>query len=70
MVEAYLCQKHGVTDEDVTAWDKAHPDVEPGDLPGAPYYEQHMFATKIEKLMAKRLGVKWKDYGRAVEDAS
>jgi hypothetical protein len=69
LIEAYLCQRYGVTDEQVTAWDKAHPDIEPGDHPGAPYFEQHMFATKIEKLVAKRLNVKWKDYGKAVENA-
>ncbi len=69
MVEAYLCQKSGVTDDVVTAWDKAHPGLEPGDDMAAPYFEQHMFATKVERLVAKRLGVSWKAYGRAVENA-
>lgn len=36
--------------------------AEPGDEPNAPYHKQHVFATEIEKAVAKELGVDWKEY--------
>lgn len=41
-------------------------DREPGDDPAAPYFEGHQFATKIEKLTARELGVDWKVYETAI----
>jgi hypothetical protein len=40
---------------------------EPGDQPDAPYREQHCFATGIERLLAARLGVCWKEYEAELE---
>ena len=34
-------------------------DGEPGDHKDAPYRKEHKFATKVEKMMAKELGIKW-----------
>lgn len=39
---------------------------EPGDNKKAPYYEQHQFATSVEKMLCKKFGIKWKDYEKAV----
>ena len=34
----------------------------PGGDKKAPYYKEHQFATKLEKLLAKKLEVNWKEY--------
>ena len=65
LVEAHLCTKHGITQEDVDKWDMelASADTaEPGDLPGCPYGRQHRFAMLIEHLVAHELGL-GNDYG-------
>ena len=67
IVEAVLCQKRGITDEEVTLFDEAYKgDGEPGDDPKAPYRREHQFASRIEKMMAKELGVDWETYDEAV----
>ncbi len=40
---------------------------EPGDDPKAPYHKEHMFATKIEKLVAEELGIDWDEYSRILD---
>lgn len=73
LVEVLLCQKRGITTEEVDAFDKAfeaaRPDGnndEPGDDPKAPYKKEHFFATNIEKLMSAELGVDWTAYEAAI----
>jgi len=86
LIEAYLCQKRGIKEEDVTAFDIAYEkrrndliskawtqegrDVliksEPGQWADAPYHKEHMFATKIEKLVADELGVDWEKYDKTI----
>ncbi len=90
LVEAWLCLKRGITDEEVTAFDmefEKHRAAkikslkgdgttremierieaeEPGDSPDAPYFKEHRFATKIERLMAEEMGVNWDEYDAAV----
>ena len=39
---------------------------EPGDDPKAPYFKEHQFSTKVEKMLAKELKVNWRDYTKAV----
>ncbi len=108
MVEMLLCRHRGISEEEVTAWDKqfeedraadrkmmierldelktrrgegprdeheesdleadlAEMPAEPGEHPGAPYHDEHMFATRIEEMLAKQLGVDWAEYERAIE---
>jgi hypothetical protein len=73
-VEVWLCNKRGITDEAVSAFDieyeKNRPDgdeSEPGDHPDAPYRKEHFFATNIERMIALELGVDWKLYSGRVE---
>lgn len=104
LVEAEWCRQHGITPEEVTAFDLAFEERrqkqitrleqqlgrliskrargatvistkrllrdwrqrEPGDDPEAPYFEGHQFATKIEKQIARELGVEWKVYEAAI----
>jgi len=77
LVEAFLCKDAGIAEEDVSAFDIAHPDApEPGDHPDAPYKRQHEIATEVEKIVASALLRDWDDHeewvqeaGDAVEDA-
>jgi|GEM_PF-2368109 len=75
LVEITLNQKAGVTDAMVDEFDFAfeedrapNDESEPGDDPRAPYYEQHQFASKVEREMAEQLGVDWDAYGERVEE--
>jgi len=70
MIEAALCQDRGITDEMIDAFDMnfeleqvTNPHGrEPGDSTDAPYYKEHQFATKIERMLADELGVAWDEY--------
>jgi hypothetical protein len=57
LIEAYLCKTRGISEASVTAFDTgvgANLD-EPGDDPRAPYHNEHVFATKVERMMAAEL---------------
>ncbi len=69
MVEQFLCENAGITDEEITKFDieyeekrKNGDDTEPGEDIYAPYHKQHMFAEKIEKMMAEECEIDWQDY--------
>jgi hypothetical protein len=59
MVEAILCHFHGVTVEQVDAFDElAEADdhsVDAGDLPGCPYGKEHTTATIAERAVFNEL---------------
>ena len=72
-VEVMLCRKRGITQEEVDQFDMAYEaqrkegdTSEPGDSRLAPYYNEHQFATKLEREMARELGVDWDDYNEKV----
>lgn len=69
LVEVVLCKHDGVAQETVDKFDityekdrKDGNDDEPGDDPGSPYMEQHCVATGVERVLAARLGVCWRQY--------
>ena len=76
MIEYELCKMHGITDDEVVAFDvnfeaerkqNLHPvDAEPGDHPKSPYRNEHEFATSIEMMVAQKLGVSWTDYEKTI----
>jgi hypothetical protein len=76
LIEQHLCAKRGISEQDITAFDvkfekereagKRGPDEEPGFAKNAPYRREHAFATKIEKMLAKELGVEWELYDQTV----
>jgi hypothetical protein len=76
IVEAFLCKRAEIKEEDVTAFDVKfeqdranglHGETdEPGDDPKAPYYTQHQIATQVEKFLAKALSVNWEEYDATV----
>ena len=71
MVEAYLCRRDGIREEDVTAFDMqfvgSKGEGEPGVAIGSPYKPQHQAAESVERLAALVLGVDWNDHDNAVE---
>lgn len=67
LVEAILCLHRGVMPEAVDKFDKDFDgEGEPGDDPKAPYHREHVFATEVERMLAKELGVDWDAYGAAI----
>lgn len=77
LTEWYLTQKRGITEKSITEFDKEFEkvreyfpkiigDQEPGHMVSAPYHKEHVFAEKIEKLVAEELGVDWKKYDDTV----
>lgn len=79
LIETILCKHRGIKEFDVTDFDIKFEErrklgletdeAEPGDDKKAPYYKEHQFATKIERMLAKQLGVSWKQYDQAVQDS-
>jgi hypothetical protein len=72
LVEWYLCQKAGVTEQQVDAFDMQplrEGYDEHGDDPTAPYHRQHEIAGVVERLVAHELGIDWKDYGDRIDAA-
>jgi ribosomal protein L37E len=74
-VEAWLCRKRRIDERKVTDFDlnfeanrKEGDDSEPGDDPNAPYENEHLFATGIEKLLCSEFCVKWSEYDKTVNN--
>jgi hypothetical protein len=70
LVEAVLCLKCGIIQDEVDEFDLAALDrniEEPGDDPAAPYHRQHVIASIVERLAAELLGVDWNEYSAAVD---
>ena len=70
LVESALCESRNISDEDIDNFDikfeeqrLLNPEIGfPGDDSTAPYFNEHQFATKIEKLIAEELCVDWNSY--------
>jgi hypothetical protein len=70
-VEAWLCKKAGIPENEVSKWDIDHPELEePGDHPSAPYHDQHKTALEVEKIVAKALKLNWEDHEEWVQNAA
>ena len=73
LIESGICRHKGISEQSITdfdiAWEKKQPRTgEPGDSPEAPYFNEHQFATSIERICSFHLGVDWVEYN-AVMDA-
>lgn len=76
MIEFVLIKNNGITIKEIEdfdhKWNKErakglHKDnEEPGFDKRCPYRKEHVFANKIEKMLVKELGMKWKTYDNAV----
>jgi hypothetical protein len=73
LIEAFLCERRGIPFARITRFDieyesnrgKGEP-VEPGASARAPYRREHQFAERVERIVARELGVDWQQYNRAV----
>lgn len=75
MIECFLCAERGISEESITEFDMAFEEArqagntdEPGNSPNAPYYEEHKFATIVEKALAAELKVDWDTYDKTVNE--
>lgn len=73
-IEWYLTQKRGIEMSEIDSWDMEKVfyqdpknSKDPGKSKKAPYYREHKFATKIEKLIVKELGLNWKEYDKSFD---
>jgi hypothetical protein len=70
LIECFLIQEAGIAEPEIDKFDAeflvSNPDDEPGDSPTAPYYKEHQFAEKIEKLLCEEMGISWNDYCVAI----
>ena len=66
LVEFYLTQKKGITEPDIMYFDthEGKYSDDPGMMKSAPYHKEHMFATKIEKMICKQMGLDWEKYDK------
>jgi hypothetical protein len=63
LTEMFLCMERGVSFKAIDRFDMTFTgEGEPGDDPKAPYYREHQFAGRIERLLARELGVDWATY--------
>lgn len=75
-IEANLCKYGGIEEKKITEFDLMFEkereeglhgeEDEPGDDIRAPYRRQHIFATFIEEKMAKKAGIDWIEYNKAI----
>jgi hypothetical protein len=75
LIEEHLTRKRGISEAAITAFDVAFEAArtadstdEPGDSPNAPYRNEHIFATSIERLIAAELGVDWLSYSNKINN--
>ncbi len=62
LIEMILCEHRKIKEADVTKFDLNYTGKEPGASKKAPYYREHAFATKVERMLAKQLNIKWRKY--------
>lgn len=70
LIEQALCRRHGITEADTDVWDATHfmDANEPADIKGSPYRAEHRYAEKIERIICNKLGIRWKDYERCLDN--
>jgi hypothetical protein len=76
LVEWFLTQQKGITEESITAFDEKFEeererglhgeDDEPGDALDAPYRDEHCIATAVERILCGHLGIPWQKYDEDV----
>lgn len=74
LIESILCRRDGISDESVCDFDEQYEKEraegkhgeydEPGDDPRAPYRQQHMAATHVERAVCHVLGINWTEHSQ------
>lgn len=70
LFEAELCRRAGITDAQVTKWDKKNPDRDPGICSDCPYTAQHGGAMILERVAADLMGISFEAHEKRIEAAS
>lgn len=75
-VESIYCWKHGIREEDVTAFDKLFfaeqeagkhaPDAEPGHDQRSPYRIAHLIAERFEREFVAQFGMTWDNHAENI----
>jgi hypothetical protein len=69
VVEYFLVRQRGILLKNIDEFDKNYyknKNGEAGNDPKAPYHKEHLFATRIERLLAKELKINWKEYDKYI----
>jgi hypothetical protein len=77
LIESYLVLRKGITIEEIDEYDKRFEqeqkegkrpkNAEAGEQKDCPYRKEHIFAKKIEKMVAKYLKVNFKEYEKFID---
>jgi len=75
LVESVLCKSRGITNKSITDFDEKFNQgrrteenvAEPGLSNNAPYHNEHMFATMMEKKLAEELDINWDEYNKHID---
>lgn len=65
-IEMFLCRHRGIPESKIAKFDIISDLDDPGASKKAPYYKEHKFATKIERLVAKELKINRKKYEKEI----
>ena len=68
LIEWFLTQKRGISEESITKFDIESGLNDPGRSKKSPYHREHMFADGIERMIIKELGIKWSKYCKDVDN--
>ncbi len=69
MVEAELCERAGITAEEVDNFDMTFiGEGEPGDDRDCPYLAQHQIAEQVERAILAALGLSWEQHCKVCEE--
>ncbi len=73
LIEAFLCEWRQIPFARITRFDieyeinrRKGQSEEPGASVRAPYRREHRFAERVERIVARELGVDWQEYDRAI----
>lgn len=77
-VEEVLTRHRGIREEDILKFDlwveeevkagRYPDDAEPGEHEKSIYKKEHLFAEKIERMVAKELNIDWKEYSKKLNE--
>jgi hypothetical protein len=67
LIEQHLCLKRGIPESIISKFDIESDLANPGESPDAPYHKEHMFADKIELLIASEMEIDINEYNAALE---
>ena len=66
LIELLLCRHRGISWASIDDFDMSHPELDdPGSCKRAPYHKEHVFATKVEKMLCALFSMNWTAYDQS-----